>query len=135
MEFDITKIVEEIAMQATENQEEFIFKTIRPYCENILQMKINKEELKQILLNGIRKQQPNEDCISRKSVVEWLERCTDDSIEHAIDSNLDFIPSVVPQRPKGKWIDRSCSICGYGIAPWNKTPYCPNCGSRMEVGE
>lgn len=42
-------------MQAQENQEEFIFETIRPYCEDVLQMKINKEELKQILLNGIQK--------------------------------------------------------------------------------
>ena len=58
MEFDATKVIEEIVMQAKENQEEFIFETIRPYCENILQMKINKEELKQILLNGMRKQEP-----------------------------------------------------------------------------
>ena len=54
-ESDVTKMVEEIAMQAKENQEEFIFETIRPYCENILQIKINKEELKQILLNGMQK--------------------------------------------------------------------------------
>ena len=59
MEFDISKMVGKIAMQAKENQEEFIIETIHPYCENILQIKINKEELKQILLNGIQKQQPN----------------------------------------------------------------------------
>ena len=58
MEFDISKVVETIVMQAKENQEEFIFETIQPYCENILQMKINKEELKQILLNSIQRQQP-----------------------------------------------------------------------------
>lgn len=69
MEFDITKMVEEIAMQAKENQEEFIFETIRPYCENVLQMKINKEELKQILLSSIQKQQPCEDTISRQAVI------------------------------------------------------------------
>lgn len=54
-DFDLTKVVGKIAMQAKENQEEFIFETIRPYCENILQIKINKEELKQILLNGVQK--------------------------------------------------------------------------------
>lgn len=54
-EFDLTKMVEEISMQAKETQEEFIFETIQPYCENILQMKINKGELKRILLNGIQK--------------------------------------------------------------------------------
>lgn len=54
MKWDMTKVVEEIAMQAKENQEEFIFKTIHPYCENILQMKINKEELNRIILRGVR---------------------------------------------------------------------------------
>lgn len=52
MEINATKIVEEIAMQLIENQDEFIFETIRPYCEDILQLKINKEELKRILLKG-----------------------------------------------------------------------------------
>ena len=56
MEFDISKAVEKIVMQVQENQEEFIFETIRPYCESILQMKINKEELKQILLIGMQRQ-------------------------------------------------------------------------------
>ena len=46
-------------------------------------------------------QEPCEDCISRKRVVQWLEGATDDSIEHAIDSNLEFMPSV---QPKAKWI-------------------------------
>ena len=57
-EFDLTKMVEEISMQAKENQEEFIFNTLLPYCENILQIKINKEKLKQILLNGVKKTNP-----------------------------------------------------------------------------
>ena len=76
MEFDITKMVEEIAMQAKENQEEFVFETIQPYCENILQMKINKEELKQILLNGIKKQQTSEDCISREALDDAISELT-----------------------------------------------------------
>ena len=41
--------------------------------------------------------QPCEDAISREAVVNWLEVCTDDSIEHAIESNLEFIPSVKSQ--------------------------------------
>jgi hypothetical protein len=54
-EFDLTKMVEEITMQVEETQEEFIFETIHPYCENVLQIKISKEELKQILLKGAQK--------------------------------------------------------------------------------
>lgn len=66
MEFDITKMVEKITMQVKESQEEFIFETINPYCEDILQMRINKEELKQIILNGSRKQQ------SSLNGIEWI---------------------------------------------------------------
>ena len=38
----------------------------------------------------------DKDCIRRSDVVAWLENCTDDSIEHAIDSNLEFIPPAYP---------------------------------------
>ena len=31
----------------------------------------------------------------------------------------------------GKWIDDKCSECGYGVQPWNNTPFCPNCGADM----
>ena len=58
---NITKIVEEMleetVMRAQENKEEFIIETIYPYCENVLQMHIEKEKLKQILLNGIQKRE------------------------------------------------------------------------------
>lgn len=89
MKWDMTKVVEEIVTQCKETEEEFVFETIRPYCENILQLKINKEELNRIILRGV--------------------------------------------RPNGKWIKDNCSICGYGVRPWNNTPYCPNCGAEMEV--
>ena len=97
------------------------------------------------------------DCVSRKRVLEWLENATDDSIEHAIDSNLEFIPSVTPIRPKGHWehgkelskeyrgrilvdvtyADWHCSNCNYVIKgtvkpKWN---YCPNCGADMREVE
>ncbi len=59
MEFDVSKLVNEIIMQVEENEEDFIFETIRPYCENILQIKVNKEKLKQILLNSMKKTPSN----------------------------------------------------------------------------
>lgn len=34
------------------------------------------------------------DCISRKQVLHWLENATDESIENALNNNLDFIPPV-----------------------------------------
>lgn len=43
-------------------------------------------------------------------------------------------------RPKGEWIDDSptswkCSCCGYGVNRWNNTPFCPNCGIKMQFTE
>lgn len=63
MEFDISKMVEEIAMQAKENQEEFIFQTIQPYCENIIEQRISKKELELALLQYFNKP---------KLIKEWL---------------------------------------------------------------
>lgn len=42
-----------------------------------------------------------DDCVSRQAVVQWLENASDDSIEHAINSNLEFIPSATPAQ---RWI-------------------------------
>ena len=131
MKFDITKTVEKIAMQAKENQEEYIFETIQPYCENILQIKINKEELKRIILNGVQKQQPCEDCISREATIDALWKALyeyeNKTEKQFIDSDeLDIadwsqhrvfvqnmsdidrqtilnLPSVTPQPKVGKW--------------------------------
>lgn len=75
MKFDITKITEEIIMQAKETQAEFIIETIQPYCENILQTIIDKEELKQILLNGMQKQQTYE----KQIIKDWLSTFNTDS--------------------------------------------------------
>ena len=62
------------------------------------------------------------------------------------------IPSAEPERKTGEWIEREvfeskgqveelqsakCSVCGkYHTTPYlyyfDKFPYCPNCGARME---
>ena len=42
---------------------------------------------------------------------------------------LNRLPSAGPKR--GKWINDRCSVCGYGVMPWNNTPYCPRCGADM----
>lgn len=112
MEYDITKMVEEIAMQAKENQEEFIIETIRPYCENILQMKINKEELKQILLKGMQKQQPCENFISREETLKaFAEKCGAEcgccvynGSGHDSAENCKLIKSMPSVTLKAKWI-------------------------------
>ena len=107
--------------------------------------------------------QPCEDCISRTQALEMLgdepENWTDTEkeIQEVNDyrwfkSILESLPSVTPQRPKGKWIDIGiamegrkhknhecdmadaycCDYCGYN--QYIKTNYCPWCGAEM-VGE
>lgn len=53
---------------------------------------------------------------------------------------LDYIADVIESlpsadRPKGEWISGDigfkCSNCGYGVKPWNNTPFCPSCGADM----
>ena len=50
---DVSSVIKEITTQLTEDYENFVYETITPYCENVTQMKVNKEELKRILLLGI----------------------------------------------------------------------------------
>lgn len=41
---------------------------------------------------------------------------------------------------RGEWIGTrighypgyECSLCHYGVQPWNTTRYCPNCGAKMK---
>lgn len=43
-------------------------------------------------------------------------------------------------RPSGEWIGErvghgpgyTCSLCDYGVQPWNNTNFCPNCGAKMK---
>lgn len=44
-----------IKIQLTETYEDFVYDTILPYSEEVTQLKLNKEELKRILLLGIQK--------------------------------------------------------------------------------
>lgn len=109
MELDMDKIInnltEEIAMQAVETQKEFIFETTYPYCENVLQMKVNKEELRQILLDGLQKRQTGQ----------WIS-----SVSTSVDGKTKYYV---------------CSSCGWSILWSDKMcwTYCPNCGAKMET--
>ena len=63
-----------LQVKLTETYEDFVYDTILPYCEEVTQLKLNKEELKQILLRGIQKQQPYNDCISREEAIRVAEQ-------------------------------------------------------------
>lgn len=54
-----------IQVKLTETYEDFVYDTILPYCEEVTQLKLNKEELKRILLLGIQKDKElNEQCLA-----------------------------------------------------------------------
>lgn len=42
-------------MKAMENENDFIFQTIRPYCENVIEKRISKKELELALLQYFNK--------------------------------------------------------------------------------
>lgn len=109
--------------------------------------------------------QPCEDCISREEVRRILgnevfelmklhtvnpeDNPKADAMAHGVNWSLNTLmelPSVTPQRPKGKWIHWTddykdyctCSECDYGeegeVLLKDKTPYCPVCGAEMSGG-
>lgn len=87
------------------------------------------------------KTQPCDDCVSREAVIEDVIKCTDmneDTME-VLENKVKALPSVYPERPKGKWITQAysmritCTNCKKEI--WysgrNDYKYCPSCGADM----
>ena len=61
-----------------------------------------------------------------------------ETIQEAIyDGTLDVYISTEP-RKMGRWIANgdplmlTCGNCGYSVMRYNNTPFCPNCGAKME---
>ena len=105
---------------------------------------MTREELKKYkLILELLEQEPCEDTISRKAAINAITKIhpVDTEYDCTLYDKLDVmyvlkdLPPVIPSRPKGAWIDDNCSICGYGVKPWNNTPYCPNCGAKMTESE
>lgn len=91
------------------------------------------------------------DLIRREDVIrEFVKNC---SIEHVDINNvaifyetimkiINSIPSVEPERKKGKWIEDEtgygfwiCSECGFASEAFGANilyPFCPNCGAKLD---
>lgn len=103
------------------------------------------------LTKVIAEPQPNEDCISRKAVLESLHSCFTEGFNedrwwnstHVLDT-INEVPSIQPQ-PKeepqqktGHWIwcasSHKCSNCGGYVCFSHKKllKYCPECGAKMQ---
>lgn len=52
----MNEVMKDIILEFEETKEEFIFKTIYPYCLHITEQKMSKERLKKLLLLGLEKE-------------------------------------------------------------------------------
>lgn len=100
---------------------------------------------------GIEELEPCEDCVSRRELLGRIDaerrHLLDigmDGAEHIIVHHarriIEGMPSVKPQRPKGKWIEQNdtskhhfrwyyCSNCGAYLMSADGANYCSCCGS------
>ena len=94
-----------------------------------------------------------DDAISRKSLIDYLQIMPIDLGYREVEEIEEYVrsmPTIEPERKKGKWIEQDdswdgvyyeCSACG---EPWttidgthwdNGMKFCPNCGAEMTEGE
>ena len=100
------------------------------------------------------KVEPCVDCVSRKELLSRIDaerrHLLDigmDGAEHIIVHHarriIEDMPSVKPQRPKGRWIEQTdknkklygwfyCSECGAVLGRVDGANYCSECGTEME---
>ena len=77
-------------------------------------------------------------------IVEYLSGAFDEDFQRKLIERMSALPSLQPERKKGKWINAYpdiepnpmfmygiCSVCGYEQAISNKLNFCPNCGADM----
>ena len=96
--------------------------------------------------------QYTDDAISRQAVekITWEEPSYTDALNvlTEVREKIRQLPSVQPQRPKGKWLDKKTTIKGahglaygrYGCSVCKrkfptKSNFCPDCGSDMRGEE
>lgn len=85
------------------------------------------------------KQQPSDDCISRKAVIDLINA---DWKYEGLELSVNELPPVTPTRKVGKWEYTGsyevegllkCTICGHEIdVSEGYYKFCPMCGAKME---
>ena len=100
------------------------------------------------------KTEPCEDAVDRQKLIDlatsW-DKHFSDSDRCVSLADIKALPPVQPEQKMGKWIlhksfdngHKNCNECiecsqchtWFGHDCYAKTPYCPNCGAKMEEGE
>ena len=100
-------------------------------------------------IRALEKQSSEEDCINRKAAINVVHKYFMDYLKLNDDICLDglrSLPSVIPSRPKGHWIEHphecgdnwqypkyECSKCHIWVE--YDDDFCPGCGADMTEGE
>lgn len=84
-----------------------------------------------------------DDLISRQAAIKWIKaECNpygnptlDYETSCRIMEHLDRMPSALPERKKGSWIQTGmgpqCSNCWYKCETTGTPHFCPSCGAEM----
>lgn len=71
---DVIDCILKVRQDVQETEEEFVYKTILPYSETIIEHKLEKEKLKRILTNGMQAESKANEIIAEiESQEKWLE--------------------------------------------------------------
>lgn len=138
---DLNKWAKEVAEKALD-EITYEGKTIREWAEIIV--KQPSETIHGCTYGGVswggtyEPQQPCEDCISRQAVIDFIIDNYGVGFNSLTNGIRDYLPSVTPERLKGKWIEieidagefiYKCTKCGMRVI--NPYKYCPICGAEM----
>lgn len=84
----------------------------------------------------------NNDLISRRAAIAFVKSIPyikeHQNMGELIKEWIEQIPAIQPEQKMGEWVYGEfdiphCSICGHDVMPNMVSPYCPNCGAKMEV--
>jgi DNA-binding transcriptional regulator YhcF (GntR family) len=79
--------VTNIAHKVSEDYDDFIFETLSPFCEEVTQQKISKQELKFALLHYKKLEEENKKLIEKCNQLEEKAK----KLEHMVDKLLNWI--------------------------------------------
>lgn len=104
---------------------------------------IKREDAERYIYSLIPIKQDADEIVKAIKVIPSADRPSiDEQAEEILNQIYDAVNGInaLLDRPQGEWIGTrighypgyECSLCYYGVQPWNTTRYCPNCGCRMK---